>query len=193
MTALLLILLLLMVLPLLPWARPLSALLVRPAQALVNGAFAISAACGLLIALVQLSTVVMRTIFGVSIISIQESVLYLFAGMFLLASGAILLRDAHVRVDIFQAKWSAKRRAIIDLIGIFVFLVPVAALVLLAAEPYVLASWALKERSANPSGIHAVYLLKAMIPVFGALVCLAGFVRVHRLVGVLRGEVPDAR
>ncbi|MEM6650128.1 MAG: TRAP transporter small permease subunit [Pseudomonadota bacterium] len=160
----------------------------RGFQYVVNGAFTISALACLAIVLVQLTSLVGRNIFGVSFIWLQESAIYFFALSFLLAGGAVLLANAHVRVDVFYARWSPKTQALIDLVGLYLFVFPVCGLIITAAAPYVLQSWSTLERSSEPSGIHAVYLLKTMIPTFGVLLALAGFVRATQMVALLKKE-----
>lgn len=164
-----------------------AARLARPARALVRGAFSVSVAAALLLALVQVGVVIAVSVFSVSVVWLQELTLYLFGAMFLLASGMVLLTDGHVRVDLFYSRWTPRRRALIDLLGLTLFVLPVCALVLIAAGPYVAQSWADLERSAEPSGIHAVYLLKSMIPGFGLLLALAAFVRATEAAATLRG------
>jgi TRAP-type mannitol/chloroaromatic compound transport system permease small subunit len=65
----------------------------------------------LMMVLVQFGIVVGRYVFGVNIIAVQESVLYMHATLFMLGAGYTLLVDKHVRVDVFYAKASAQTRA----------------------------------------------------------------------------------
>jgi len=55
----------------------------------------------ILLVLVQFAIVVMSGNFRVGSIKLQESLLYINALMFLGAAGYVLLKDAHVRVDVF--------------------------------------------------------------------------------------------
>lgn len=150
-------------------------------ERLVRGAFYLSAGCGLLIALAQMAAVISRNVFGVNFIWLQESAIYLFAAMFLMAGGAVLLMDAHVRVDIFYARWTEKRQRWINLAGLHFFVIPVGLLIIWASAPYVHTSWSSFEGSQDPSGIQGVFLLKTLIPVFGALLIMAAAVRVGDL------------
>ncbi len=165
-----------------------SASLAGAARRVVTAAFWISCAAALLLALVQMAVVVLQSVFALSVIALQESTLYLFGAMFLLAGGAALLADEHVRVDVFYTRWSLRRRAVVDLAGLTLFVLPVCALIVIAAGPYVAASWSELERSPEPSGIHLVYLLKTLIPAFGVVLALAAFVRTEALVRALRGR-----
>lgn len=157
-------------------------------ETIVRGAFAVSAVSGLLLLFVQLAVVILRSVFSVSIIWLQESTLYLFGAMFLLSSGALLLTDGHVRVDILYTKLSERRKAMVDLVGLLLFVIPLSILIIGVSWNYVGTSWAQLERSQEPSGIHAVFLLKSMIPAFAALLLFAAEVQILRLVRSLRGR-----
>ncbi|WP_370338769.1 TRAP transporter small permease subunit [Parvularcula marina] len=147
---------------------------------IVKAAFFISAVCGACVALAQLSAVITRNLFGVNFIWLQESAIYFFGLMFLLAGGAILLMDAHVRVDVFYAKWSERRQRLVNILGLYLFVIPVGFLILWASGPYVAASWATYEGSNDPSGIQGVFLLKSLVPAFGSLLIMAATVAIER-------------
>lgn len=163
---------------------------------IVQGAFALAAIAGGLIALVQLGSLVTRNIFAVNYIWLQESALYLFGAMFLLSAGGVLLLDEHVRVDVFYGRATPRRKALIDLCGLYLFLMPVCALIVWAAAPYVGQSWSRLEGSAEETGIQAVFLLKSLIPTFAVLLFMAALVRATTLVQALKGArafpYPDA-
>jgi len=73
--------------------------------------------CCLYIVLAEFAVVVMRYAFGMGSIRLQESVLYAHAALFMLAAAWTLQVGGHVRVDVFYAQASPRRRAVIDLIG----------------------------------------------------------------------------
>jgi TRAP-type mannitol/chloroaromatic compound transport system permease small subunit len=148
--------------------------------------------------LVEFTVVLMRYVFGIGSVKMQESIVYMHATVFMVAAGYTLLHNGHVRCDIFYAAAPARRRALIDLIGVFVFLLPMCALIAGVAWPYVAAAWAVREGSQEGSlGIPAVYLLKSVILVFAALVALQGIaLAVHsalRLAGIERAPRDKAR
>src|SRR3546814_3647501 len=74
--------------------------------------------------LLQFAIVVLRYVFGISYIFLDESVLYMHATLFMLGAGYTLLADAHVRVDIFYGRFATRGRAANDLAGAFGFLLP---------------------------------------------------------------------
>ena len=130
----------------------------------------------LIMALTQFGVVIFRYVFGVNSILVQESVTYMHASVFLLASGYALISNDHVRVDIFFEKLRPAKRAMVELFGVYVFLVPFCLVTLWAAMPYAANSWAIFEGSQEASGIPALFLLKSLIPAFAILLLMAGYV-----------------
>lgn len=137
--------------------------------------------------LVQVVIVLMRYVFGIGSIMVQESMIYMHATLFMAAAGYTLLFDGHVRIDIFYREASARKQALVDLIGTFLFLIPVCILVGWVSWPYVSRSWAVLEASPETSGIPAVFLLKSLIPAFAVLVGLQGIASAVRAAMVLAG------
>ncbi len=128
----------------------------------------------LLMVLLQFVVVVMRYIFGWGFIAMQEGVIYLHATLFLVGAGYTLLHGGHVRVDIFYRDARPRLRALIDLLGVILFLMPVCVIIGWASWPYVGQSWSVFESSAETSGIPAIYTLKSMIMAFVVLISLQG-------------------
>ncbi len=135
----------------------------------------------------QFAVVVMRYVFGVGSIMMQESVTYMHATLFMAGAGYTLLHDGHVRIDIFYANMTARARAIINLAGFIFFLLPFCVVVWFYSWPYVAGSWRVFEGSNETSGIQAVFLLKSMILVFAALMFLQGISMALRSACVLFG------
>jgi TRAP-type mannitol/chloroaromatic compound transport system permease small subunit len=141
----------------------------------------------LLLVLVQFGVVVLRYAFGTSFIMMQEGVIYLHAILFMLAIGYTFLVDQHVRVDVLYAGWSAKRRALVDLLAVFVGVLPFCALVVWASWGYVLTSWRFGEGPMAVGGLPFTPLLKSMIPAMAVLLALQSLSIAIRCVAVLRG------
>jgi len=55
--------------------------------------------------------VVMRYVFDVGLIWLQESVIWMHAAVFMLGAAYTLEQEEHVRVDVFYRTMSARRRA----------------------------------------------------------------------------------
>ena len=144
----------------------------------------------LFMVLVQFALVVMRYVFGVGNILVQESLIYAHGTLFMLAAGYTLLVDGHVRVDIFYRGASHRRKAMVDLCGVVFLLLPVCFLLWWFSFPYVSASWAVLEGSRETSGLPYVYLLKSVILAFIVLVALQGLSMALKSLLVLSGEPP---
>lgn len=142
--------------------------------------------------LVQLLIVVLRYVFGIGSVWLQEAIIYLHASVFMAGAGYVLLRDGHVRVDIFYREASPERRALIDAAGSFLLVIPFAILVMIVGFPYVAASWAVWEGSKEASGLPFVYIQKSLLLVFAVSVLAQGWATGTRAVLVLAGVLaPD--
>lgn len=137
--------------------------------------------CVLAVVLLTFGLVVMRYGFDRGSIATQELVLHLNAAAFLLGGAYALLRDAHVRVDIVQQRWSPRTQARVEMAGLLLLLLPFCAALFWLSLDYVAASWRLREASREAGGLPGVYLVKSLIPVSAALLALAGAGRALRL------------
>lgn len=113
--------------------------------------------------------VALRYAFDTGAIFLQESIVYLHGAAFLAGLSYALRHDAHVRVDILYSRMAPRRRALVDLLGHVVLLMPLCVAIFVVALPYAAASWAVLERSPEVAGIPAVFVLKTLIPASAAL------------------------
>ena len=134
----------------------------------------------LAVVLLQFALVVARYLFGLGSIWATEAVIYAHATLFLLAAAWTLRAGGHVRVDIFYAEASPRTKAMIDLIGAVLLLLPFALVLLWLSWPYAARSWAILERSQEASGLPLVFLLKSLIPLFAVLMALQGVAQAIR-------------
>ncbi|NND45959.1 MAG: TRAP transporter small permease subunit [Xanthomonadales bacterium] len=116
--------------------------------------------------------VVLRYGFSLGWIALQETVTYLHASVFMLAAAWTLQAGGHVRVDIFYRRGSDRHRAIVDLLGAVLLLIPFCVFLLAIGWTYVLSSWKLLEGSREAGGLPLVYLLKTLILLLPALLLL---------------------
>lgn len=130
--------------------------------------------------------VVMRYLFAQPLIWLQELEWHLFALIFLLGAAYTFKADAHVRVDVFYARFSPKRKAWVNLIGILVFLIPFCLVIITRSWDFVLSAWAVQESSADPGGLPARYLIKAALPLGFLLLLLQGVAEALRAGLILR-------
>jgi TRAP-type mannitol/chloroaromatic compound transport system permease small subunit len=156
---------------------------------------AFARACLVVLALGMLTTVALRYVFGDSITRLNEAVMYAHALGFLMAAPAALMRDAHVRVDVFHARLSPKGKALVDLAGYALFLAPVMIVLLLYAGPVVELAWRIGERSGETDGLPLVFALKTAMPVFAVAMLAQGCASAGRAALTLRDlpAPPEAR
>jgi len=118
--------------------------------------------------------VIMRYGFKKGNIAVQEMEWHLFAVVFLIGAAYSLKKDAHVRVDILYTKFSTKKKAWVDLLGTFIFLIPFSIMIIYSCRGFIESSWAVHEISPDPGGLPARYILKAVIPAGFVLLILQG-------------------
>jgi TRAP-type mannitol/chloroaromatic compound transport system permease small subunit len=145
----------------------------------------------LFVVTVQFTVVVLRYVFGIGSIWLSESIIYAHATLFMLAAAWTLREGGHVRVDVFYAGAGPRRRAVVDLCGALLLLLPFVLVLLYFSVPYVSRSWAILEGSRETSGIPAVFLLKTLIPLLALTMALQGIAQAIRALSVLRREGPQ--
>lgn len=145
--------------------------------------------------LVCFAVVVQRYAFRVSHLWMQDLYVWLAGAMFTGVAGFALLRDDHVRVDIFYRPAPVRRKALIDLFGVLVFLLPFVYVVASYGWTPVSRSWRISEGSSNIGGMPGLFVLKTFILVFAAVVGLQGLAMAARSILVLAGKehlLPEA-
>ena len=75
--------------------------------------------------------VILRYVFEVGVVAMQELLVYSHGMLFLFYAALALKDDAHVRVDIFYRELSDKRKRMINIFGNLFFLQPFAWVILI--------------------------------------------------------------
>lgn len=145
----------------------------------------------LLVVLVVFTDVVMRYVFKTSYVFTQEMEWHLFAFIFLMGAGYTLLKDGHVRVDIFYQRMSPRGRAWINLLGVLLLLIPGCYLVITTSYKFALTSWSIQEGSPDPGGIPYRFVIKSMIPIGFSLILLQGISLGLKSFLTILGKVDD--
>lgn len=140
--------------------------------------------------LVSSGNAVVRYLFDYSSNAWLELQWYLYTSFFLLGAGYTLLRNEHVRIDIFYSRLSPRTRAWIDLLGGLFFLLPIAILVMALAWPVFTESFALHETSPSANGLLR-WPVKLMIPVGFCLLALQGVSEIIKRAAFLMNLIPD--
>lgn len=142
----------------------------------------------LAIVLVCFTVVIQRYVFAVSFVWMQDLYVWLNGAMFTAVAGFALMRNDHVRVDIFYRPASTERKAAVDLLGVVLFLLPFSWVVWTYGWEFVARSWRLHEGSGNVGGMPGLYILKAFILGFAVMIALQGIAMALRSILVFAGK-----
>jgi TRAP-type mannitol/chloroaromatic compound transport system permease small subunit len=99
---------------------------------------------------------------------------HLHTTLFLLVLGYAYLKDAHVRIEIVREKYSVKVKAILETLGILIFLIPYTLLVIYFGIDFVKRSFSMNEVSSALTGLSHRWIIKSFIPIGMVLLFLAG-------------------
>lgn len=142
----------------------------------------------LLMVLITFAVAILRYVYAIGWVWLQESYVWLHGVVFMVGAGYTLLHNAHVRVDIFYRPSSVRYKAAVDLFGSLVLLLPLVVVVTLVSYGYVIDSWARLEVSRETGGLPGLFLLKSVILVFCLLLGLQGLSLAARSFLVLSGH-----
>jgi len=124
---------------------------------------------------VILAGVLLRVVFGIGRIELEELQWHLYAVGFLVGIVGCAIHDRHVRVDVFREGMSLRRRDWVDLYGLLLFQLPFLLLVCWSGVPLVFDSFATGERSGSAGGLPFRWILKGALPLaFGCLLAATG-------------------
>lgn len=102
---------------------------------------------------------------------------YMFALIFFLGFAYILRHNLNVRVDLFYASWSPRRKALVNILGTLLFLLPFCVIgIMVTLNPVLLSwgrlpngSWGVWEMSPDPGGLPRAPIKSMIIVAFGLL------------------------
>jgi TRAP-type mannitol/chloroaromatic compound transport system permease small subunit len=112
---------------------------------------------------------------------------YLFAGVFMLGVGYVMLKNAHVRIDFISSKLSKRTNAIIDAIGIVVFTIPLAIIMIDLGWPLFKNAYVSGEMSSNAGGLIRWPVL-LLVPVGFAILALAAVSELIKRLAFIAGK-----
>lgn len=143
--------------------------------------------------LITFVVVVLRYVFSIGFVWVQESYVWLHGVVFMVGAGYTLLHEGHVRVDIFYREGSPRFKAGVDLFGSLALLLPVIVMIWIVAWPYVVSSWTSFEESREAGGLPGLFMLKSVILVFCVTLGMQAISLALRSILVLAGRTEFAR
>lgn len=143
----------------------------------------------LLLVLVVFYDVVTRYFFNYTTVATIELEWHLFSLIFLLGSGYALKHDRHVRVDVFYTRFSERKKALVNLLGSVLFLIPFCIIVIYSTIPFVHNSFYISETSPDPGGLPGRFLIKGAIVIGFVLLLIQAIGEALRSWLILRGHI----
>lgn len=130
----------------------------------------------LLVAIV--TQVSMRYALGQTNTMLEDSLWYLFSMTLALGLSYTMTHDGHVRVDFLYHNYSPKTKAIVDIVGIVLFVIPLYLFLLWHGWDYAFNSYSINESSPNPGGMPWLWLVKGLLPLSSLLLLIESIARV---------------
>jgi TRAP-type mannitol/chloroaromatic compound transport system permease small subunit len=115
---------------------------------------------------------------------------YLFAGVFMLGVGYVMLKNAHVRIDFISSKLSKRTNAIIDAVGIVVFTLPLALIMVNLGWPMFERAWTTGEMSQNAGGLIR-WPAWALLPLGFAILALQAVSELIKRIAFITGHIDE--
>ena len=140
--------------------------------------------------LISAANAVSRKAFDLSSNAFLEIQWYLFAAVFLLASGYTMLRQEHVKIDVISGRFSKRTQIWIDIVGICVFVFPFIYMIIKLAMPLVINTYITGEMSSNAGGLIR-WPVFALLPTGLFLLGLQGISELIKRIAFLQGRIPD--
>ncbi|MBM3389261.1 MAG: TRAP transporter small permease subunit [Betaproteobacteria bacterium] len=157
-------------------------------EAFIDGVGKLTLWIALLMIGLVATNVLLRYSMSVGSVWAQELEWHLLAALILLGICYALQRGDNVRVDVFYAGYSARQKAIVDLVSL-ALLLGVSLLFVKISVPYVMQSYVIAEGSPDPGGIAYRWVIKAFIPLGYGLVAVQCAAAMARRILRERGRV----
>ena len=138
---------------------------------------------------------IMRYFFKTGSIALQELEWHLFAMVFLFGIAYGLKEDSHVRVDVLYDRFSPRWKAIVNIGGTVLFLLPLSLLIIEGSVWYVQEAYNSGEVSGDPGGLSYRWLIKFVIPASFVFLVVSAIGFIIRNINILLGlaEPPERR
>ena len=140
--------------------------------------------------IISAANALVRKTFSMSSNAFLEVQWYLFAAVFLLGAGHVMLLNEHVRIDVVSQSLSRRTQIWIDIIGLLVFVIPLSVYIMWLTVPLTWTAYQTGEMSTNAGGLirWPSYL---MMPLGFLLLGLQAVSEIIKRIAFLRGVGPD--
>ncbi len=124
--------------------------------------------------------VVLRKVFSNGQIALEELQWHLYATAVMFGTAYAQVNNLHVRVDLFYHKFSERKKAFIDILGIIFLAMPFVIIVILHSYDFAYEAWRVNEKSASPAGLSYRWVIKSVIPLSFSLLLLSMMAKLLR-------------
>ena len=136
--------------------------------------------------LISSGNAIMRKAFSIGSNAYLEIQWYLFAAVFMLGVGYVMLKNAHVRIDFISSHLSKRTNALIDAIGIVIFTIPLSIIMIDLGWPLFHRAWVSGEMSQNAGGLIR-WPVMLLIPAGFAVLLLQASSELIKRIAFLKG------
>jgi TRAP-type mannitol/chloroaromatic compound transport system permease small subunit len=140
--------------------------------------------------LISAANAISRKAFDLSSNAYLEVQWYLFAAVFLLASGYTLLRQEHVKIDVVLGRFARRTQVKVEIVCYVVFLLPFVIVVIDLVMPLVIGAYVSGEMSSSAGGLIR-WPVFALVPAGFTLLGLQGISELIKRVAFLQGRIDD--
>ena len=133
---------------------------------------------------------VLRKTFNIGSNAYLEIQWYLFAAVFMLGVGYVMLKNAHVRIDFVATHLSKRANATIDAIGIVVFTIPLAIIMVNLGWPIFARAFMSGEMSQNSGGLIR-WPVVMLVPLGFALLIMQAISELIKRLAFLTGDLAE--
>lgn len=130
--------------------------------------------------------VIARYVFNAPTQWAYDMTFMLYGSFFMLGAAFTLQRKGHVRTDSLYAGWSARRQAVVDLLGHLLMLLPFAGVFVFVGWGYFVKAYTTNETFVSSAWQPITWPFKLSMPVTGALLLLQGASECLKCIDTLR-------
>jgi TRAP-type mannitol/chloroaromatic compound transport system permease small subunit len=140
--------------------------------------------------LISAGNAIVRKAFNIGSNAFLEIQWYIFASVFMLGVGYVMLKNAHVRIDFISSRLSKRTNAWIDAIGIVVFTIPLSIIMIDLGWPLFARALQSGEMSQNAGGLIRWPALM-LVPLGFAILLLQSISELIKRIAFLRGVLDE--
>lgn len=140
--------------------------------------------------LISAGNAIVRKAFNIGSNAFLEIQWYIFASVFMLGVGYVMLKNAHVRIDFISSRLSKRTNAWIDAIGIVIFTIPLSIIMIDLGWPLFARALQSGEMSQNAGGLIRWPALM-LVPLGFAILLLQSISELIKRIAFLRGVLDE--